>query len=159
MPTTVTAALTEGKSYSYTGKKWTTDGQIRQGLYGSTNYVGCMWFEMSEFIGKTLTSATLTLTRVNRTGRGGEVTLHLYAISATPTGDPTSGFVDCGVIGKIGSGATASFSVLDAAQLLANGTYIGFALFEAGASKMSGQDYSPNYCRIDTASPVLTVTY
>jgi hypothetical protein len=116
-----------------------------------------MWFD--SLPNRTLKSATLTLKRINGSGRSSAVQLHLYAIKAGPGGDPTADNRYCGMIGEINGGETRTFSVLDAAQLLATGGYKGLALYEAGAQLMSGREYSANYCRIDAASPELTVTY
>ena len=154
-PITIIAKVKETKSY-YNGK-WRTDSEIRQGLYGKYNYVGCMWF--SALLSRTPISAILKMKRVSGTGRSGAVQLHLYAIKADSTGDPTVDYRDCGVIGTINNGETRTFSVLEAAKLLATGGYKGLALYEAGATAMSGREYSANYCRIDAASPELTVTY
>jgi hypothetical protein len=136
---------------------WKNSSEIRQGRYNSNNYAGCMWFDTLP--NQTLKSATLTLKRINGSGRSSAVQLHLYAIKAEPNGDPTADPLYCGMIGEINGGETRTFSILDAAQMLATKGYKGLALYEDDAQLMSGREYSANYCRIDAASPELTVTY
>ena len=162
-PITTEAAATATDSYTTAWRQ--ADDIIRQGYYsGAGEWAGCMWFPTMSFAGKTVKTASLTLTRTAGTGRSGEVTLTLYGITvASASGNPHAGEVYYGVIGKINNGETKTFTLpLSAAQALANGTIKGFMLYANDGGTMSGRDYSYNYCKIDSSggtAPKLSVTY
>ena len=162
-PITTEAAATATDSYTTAWRQ--ADDIIRQGYYsGAGEWAGCMWFATASFAGKTVKTASLTLTRTAGSGRSGEVTLTLYGITvASASGNPHTGKVSYGVIGKINNGETKTFTLpLNAAQALANGSIKGFMLYAGDGGTMSGRDYSYNYCKIDSSgdtAPKLSVIY
>lgn len=165
-PTTVnvTASATDSW-YSASGAWLNQDNVIRQGYYsGMGEWSGCFWFPTASFGGKTIKTASITLTRTAGSGKSGEVTLTLYGITvASASGDPNSGRVSYGVLGTIANGETKPFTLpAAAAQALANGSIKGFMLYAGDGGTMSGRDYSYNYCKIDSSggtAPKLSVTY
>lgn len=165
-PTTVnvTASATDSW-YSASGAWLNQDNVIRQGYYsGMGEWSGCFWFPTASFGGKTIKTASLTLTRTAGSGKSGEVTLTLYGITvASASGDPNSGRVSYGVLGTIANGETKPFTLpAAAAQALANGTIKGFMLCANDGAVMSGRKYSTNYCKIGSSGgvlPKLSVTY
>lgn len=165
-PTTVnvTASATDSW-YSASGAWLNQDNIIRQGYYsGMGEWSGCFWFPTASFSGKTIKTASLTLTRTAGSGKSGEVTLTLYGITvASASGDPNSGRVSYGALGTIANGETKPFTLpAAAAQALANGSIKGFMLCANDGAVMSGRKYSTNYCKIGSSGgvlPKLSVTY
>lgn len=165
-PTTVnvTASATDSW-YSASGAWLNQDNVIRQGYYsGMGEWSGCFWFPTASFSGKTIKTASLTLTRTAGSGKSGEVTLTLYGITvASASGDPNSGRVSYGALGTIANGETKPFTLpAAAAQALANGSIKGFMLCANDGAVMSGRKYSTNYCKIGSSGgvlPKLSVTY
>jgi len=165
-PTTVdvTASATDSW-YSASGAWINQDNVIRQGYYsGMGEWSGCFWFPTTSFSGKTIKTASLTLTRTAGSGKSGEVTLTLYGITiASASGNPNSGRVSYGALGTIGNGETKAFTLpTTAAQALANGTIKGFMLCAGDGKVMSGRSYSTNYCKIGSSGdvlPQLSVSY
>lgn len=165
-PTTVnvTASATDSW-YSASGAWLNQDNVIRQGYYsGMGEWSGCFWFPTASFSGKTIKTASLTLTRTAGSGKSGEVTLSLYGITvASASGDPNSGRVSYGALGTIANGETKPFTLpAAAAQALANGSIKGFMLCANDGAVMSGRKYSTNYCKIGSSGgvlPQLSVTY
>jgi len=166
IPTTVNVTANATDSWSSASSAWRQqDNIIRQGYYnGMGEWSGCFWFPTTSFSGKTIKTASLTLTRTAGSGKSSEVTLKLHGITiASATGNPTVGSTDYGVLGTIANGETKTFTLpLNAAQALANGTIKGFMLYANDGSAMSGRSYSTNYCKIGSSgdvSPKLNVTH
>jgi hypothetical protein len=160
-PTTVTVAATGVGAYS---GSWRSDGVMRQGMYNGSEYAGCMWFDRSGFIGRSIKSASMTLKRLSGSGRSRPVALYLYTTTlSSASGNPLSGRVSYGKLGEIAQGETKTFTLpVGAAQALANGTAKGLMLYAADGAQISGRDYSENYCKLGSADdelPVLTVNY
>ena len=84
--------------------------------------------------GKTIRSATLTLTRLAGYGVSGDVDVILWGTKVTGrSGRATSGAVSYGSIGAIGNGETKVFSVpVEAITALINGTMGGLMLQSEG---------------------------
>lgn len=165
-PTTVNVTANATDSwYSASGAWLNQDNVIRQGYYsGMGEWSGCFWFPTASFSGKTVKTASLTLTRTAGSGKSGEVTLTLYGITiASASGNPNSGRVSYGALGTIGNGETKTFTLpAAAAQALAKGTIKGFMLYAGDGKVMSGRSYSTNYCKIGSSGsvlPKLSVTY
>lgn len=168
VPTTVTVGASATDSYYSASGAWINqDNVIRQGYYsGMGEWAGCMWFPTTSFSGKTVKSASLTLTRTSGSGRSSDVTLTLYGITlSSASGNPHTGRVSYGALGTIGNGETKTFTLpLAAAQALAGGAIKGFMLYANDGAVMSGRSYSYNYCKItSTLSSAgvlgLSVTY
>lgn len=158
VPTTMTVDANATRSYTTSWRQ--SDTEIRQGYYsGMGEWAGCMWFPTSSFSGKTIKTASLTLTRQNGSGKGSSVTLTLYGITvASASGNPHTNKVSYGALGTIDNGETKMFTLpLNAAQALASGTIKGFMLYANDGSTMSGKVYSTNYCKI--TAPKLNVTF
>ena len=161
-PNTITVGASATDSYTDAWRQ--ADNVIRQGYYkGAGEWAGCMWFPTGGFSGKTVKSASLTLTRMSGSGKSAEVALTLYGITiASASGNPHTGKVSYGALGSIGNGQTKTFTLpLSAAQALASGTIKGFMLYANDGAAMGGRDYSANYCKVDSAlnnSDVLGLT-
>lgn len=158
----LTANLT-GSNYGSTS--WMNENEMRQGIYDTTQYAGCMWFPLSAITNKTIKDAQLTLTRISGTGGSSPVTVHLYSTPATgKSGNPKNSVYDHGEIGEAANGETVTFSgagVVAAVQALASGSKKGLMIF-AGDSTTGSRKYSANYSKFDGTdgkAPVLTVTY
>lgn len=148
---------------AYSGS-WRSDGVIRQGIYDGRQYAGCIWFSTASFSGKTIKSASLTLTRLSGSGRSGKVSLYLYTTTASgASGNPLSGMKSYGKLDGIGNGETKTFTLpVAAVQALADGTAKGLMFYEDADGVMSGKVYSANYCKIVSSGdmmPALTVNY
>lgn len=143
------------------------DNYIRQGHEGKTSTrkdYGCMWFNAGALAGKTIKSATLTLTRRSGKGRSSSVTVTLWTTTLTgKSGKPTESMVSLGEIGKIQNGETATFSIpTSAISVIAAGG--GLVTYTGETANAANKDYSPNYAHFygvdtDGPAPVLTVTY
>ncbi len=144
------------------------DNYIRQGFEGKESTrsdYGCMWFSASALAGKTIKSATLTLTRRSGRGRSGSVTITLW--TTTHTGKSgvmaSSTLTSLGEIGTIQNGETATFNIpTSAISVIAAGG--GLVTYTGETANASNKDYSRNYAHFygvdtDGAAPVLTVTY
>jgi len=126
-----------------------------------------MWFSnlASAISGKTIMSATLTLTRVNGIGRSGETNLSAYYTTKTSgSGSYSVSTAYGGSIGSIGNGETKTFSLPVAIiQQIASNASGGVVLYSGESGTSSGRNYSTNYCKIygydSEYAPVLTVTY
>lgn len=164
-PAPTTSTVTANATRSYTTAWRQGDTEIRQGYYsGMGEWAGCMWFPTASFSGKTIKTASLTLTRQNGSGKGSAVSLKLYGIKiASASGNPLTNAVSYDVIGTIENGETKTFTLPTAAgQALANGTIKGFMLYAGDGKTLSGKSYSTNYCKVSSngaAAPKLTITY
>ena len=126
-----------------------------------------MWFSSlaSAISGKTITSATLKLTRVNGIGKSGATTLSAYYTTKTSgSGSYSVSTAYGGAIGSIGNGETVTFNIpISIVQQIANNGSGGIVLYSGESSTMSNRNYSTNYCKIygynSEYAPVLTVTY
>ena len=166
IPTTVNVTASATDSWYSASSAWLNqDNVIRQGYYsGMGEWSGCFWFPTTSFSGKTIKTASLTLTRTSGSGKSGEVTLTLYGITiASASGNPNSGGVSYGALGTIANGETKTFTLpTTAAQALASGTIKGFMLCAGDGAVMSGRKYSTNYCKIGSSGdvlPKLSVSY
>ena len=159
-PASTTIPVNANATRSYSTAWRQNDTEIRQGYYsGVGEWAGCMWFPTSSFSGKTIKSASLTLTRQKGSGKGSSVVLTLYGITvASASGNPHTNKVSYDALGTIDNGETKTFTLpLKAAQALASGTIKGFMLYANDGSTMSGKAYSTNYCKI--TAPKLNVTF
>lgn len=169
---TVTPATTASFTATLTGTGYPSshfingDNIIRQGYEGTGSSAradyGCMWFGASALSGKTILSATLTITRIKGKGGSSAVTMTLYTSPLTgKSGDIRSGLVSYGEIGSIANGETLTVSVpTDAIAAVAAGG--AFVLYTGETAVASGKTYSRHYAHFegtDGAAPVLTVTY
>ena len=142
------------------GSSWMSEDAMRQGRYDSTQYAGCMWFNVSGLAGKTVRSAALTLTRASGAGGSSPVAVTLYTTPVTGrSGNPLTGAVSFGQLGSIGNGETKEFALPAAAvQALCDGTAGALMLYAGDTALRSGRRYSANYAKFD-GDPVLTVVY
>ena len=123
-----------------------------------------MWFNAGALAGKTIKSATLTLTCRSGRGRSSSVTVTLWTTTLTgKSGKPTDSMVSLGEIGKIQNGETATFNIpTSAISVIAAGG--GLVTYTGETANAANKDYSPNYAHFygvdtDGPAPVLTVTY
>lgn len=165
--TTASYTATTTGTYYPSGHWINSDNYIRQGFEGKTSTrkdYGCMWFNAGALAGKTIKSATLTLTRRSGKGRSSSVTVTLWTTTLTgKSGKPTDSMVSLGEIGKIQNGETATFSIpTSAISVIAAGG--GLVTYTGETANAENKDYSPNYAHFygvdtDGPAPVLTVTY
>lgn len=165
--TTASYTATTTGTYYPSGHWINSDNYIRQGFEGKTSTrkdYGCMWFNASGLSGKTIKSATLTLTRRSGKGRSSSVTVTLWTTTLTgKSGKPTDSMVSLGEIGKIQNGETVTFSIpTSAISVIAAGG--GLVTYTGETANAANKDYSPNYAHFygvdtDGPAPVLTVTY
>lgn len=165
--TTASYTATTTGTYYPSGHWINSDNYIRQGHEGKTSTrkdYGCMWFNAGALAGKTIKSATLTLTRRSGKGRSSSVTVTLWTTTLTgKSGKPTDSMVSLGEIGKIQNGETATFSIpTSAISVIAAGG--GLVTYTGETANAANKDYSPNYAHFygvdtDGPAPVLTVTY
>ena len=170
IPTTATFNCTDSRTaYDAGSPKWynANDHVIRQGFLnmgtsGNNEQYGCFWFDLRALSGKTISSASLTLTRISGYGRSSEVSVHLYTTSLTgPGGSSLGTMTDRGTLGTIANGETKTFSIPTAA--ISSSQNAGFMLRVDDGSVISGRGYSTNYANFygdgDANEPVLTVAY
>lgn len=165
--TTASYTATTTGTYYPSGHWIKDDNYIRQGHEGKTSTrkdYGCMWFNAGALAGKTIKSATLTLTRRSGKGRSSSVTVTLWTTTLTgKSGKPTDSMVSLGEIGKIQNGETATFNIpTSAISVIAAGG--GLVTYTGETANAANKDYSPNYAHFygvdtDGPAPVLTVTY
>lgn len=164
---TETPVTTESYTANVTGTyypsgHWMSSNQMIQGRYDSTRYYGCMWFGASALSGKTIKSATLTIKRIAGAGKSSSVNVTLYTSPVTgKSGNPTTGAVSLGTLGKAENGETVIVNLpTSAIAAIASG---GALMLDPGDTvNASGKRYSSNYARFegtDASAPVLTVTY
>ncbi|MDL2319161.1 hypothetical protein LJC74_08850, partial [Eubacteriales bacterium OttesenSCG-928-A19] len=165
--TELTANFTASLTRSYRSGVWRTDTyDMVQGAYNDAGYTssvgwnyGCCWFGSlrSALSGRTVRSATLTITRLTGSGSGGSVYMYLYGISNTTNSGTPSLTYSVGNIGFIARGQTLQITLPNAlVQGLANGTYGGLCIYE-GAYNFGRSAYSSNYSRY--SAPSLYVVY
>lgn len=169
---TVTPVTTASFTASATGTFYPSnhfiksDNIIRQGYEGSGSSAradyGCMWFNASALNGKTIRSATLSLTRIKGKGGSSAVTLTLYTSPLSgKEGNLRDGLTGYGEIGSIANGERLQVSIpVEAAATVAAGGAL--VLYTGETGNDSGKSYSRNYAHFegtDGAAPVLTVTY
>ena len=141
---------------------------IRQGCLnwnGVQQLYGTFWFDLSSLIGKTVLSASLTLTRVY-SGTASPVSVIAYITPATSakSANPATSAANEFALGEIGnnnpSTETYALPASFVQELVTNQGY-GIMLKSDDTALISGKGYSRNYCRFDheTLKPVLTVTY
>lgn len=169
---TVTPATTASFTATLTGTAYPSnhfikgDNIIRQGYEGTGSSArkdyGCMWFGASALSGKTILSATLTITRVKGKGVSSAVTMTLYTSPLTgKDGDIRTDLASYGEIGSIANGETLTVSIPTGAiaAVAAGGALV---LYTGETSNTSSKTYSRHYAQFegtDGAAPVLTVTY
>lgn len=169
---TVTPVTTASFTASATGTFYPSnhfiksDNIIRQGYEGSGSSAradyGCMWFGASALSGKTIKSATLSLTRIKGKGGSSAVTLTLYSSPLTgKDGNLRDGLTSHGEIGSIANGERLQVNIpVEAVSTVAAGGAL--VLYTGETSNASGKSYSRHYAHFegtDGAAPVLTVTY
>ena len=162
-PTVQTVTLTPTLTRTYDGS-WRDGYCLWQGRYGTRNLNrGCMWFNTSDFAGKTVLSASLSLKRLSGAGSGGAVAVKICGTTATgASGAPAVGSQYASV--SIGQNERRSVDVTAAAQALASGTIKGLMLYDSSTTNMSSSNnYTACYAKLygyDSGDrPVLTVTY
>lgn len=160
----LTARAHETGTYYPTGHWFGSDSDMRQGLYDTTQYAGCMWFDLSALAGKTVKSASLTLTRVSGVGKSGAIELTIWVTRLSgKSGNALSGAGSYGAIGSIRNGETLTLGIPAAAvQELIDGTAGGLMLYAGDTALISGKKYSANYGKMSGADgslpPRLTIT-
>ena len=156
----LTAIAHETGTYYPTGHWFNSDSDMRQGIYDTTQYAGCMWFDLSALAGKTVKSASLTLTRVSGVGRSGAIALTLWVTRLSgKSGNALTGAGSYGAIGSIQNGETLTLGIPAAAvQELIDGTAGGLMLYAGDTALISGKKYSANYGKM-SAEATLSVTY
>ena len=141
---------------------------IRQGCLnwnGVQQLYGTFWFDLSALVGKTVLSASLTLTRVY-SGTASPVSVVAYTTPATSakSANPMTSAANEFTLGEIGNNnpSTETYALpASFVQTLVDNQTDGIMLKSADTALLSGKGYSRNYCRFDhdTLKPVLTVTY
>jgi len=142
---------------------------------GYGQHYGLMWFSglTSAISGKTITSATLTLTRCRETnGRSAKIGVYAYATSTTSaSGTPNVSTAYGGLVSGEGDGngaamgETVTCTVTDIVKRLASTGSGGIVLYTGETSVYKeGKSYSRNYGWFygsdnSEYAPVLTVTY
>ena len=177
--TTTTATFSASVSKTRGGESgWLTGAPTMQsGLLGSAsnNNVGAMWFDLSSLAGKTVQSASITLTRLKRFADGTYVdgssgAIILYAETATVSASGATGSTGLGTvanqseIGRWSPGATVTAALPPAAvQAIINGTARALVIYSTDSALVSGKSYSANYGAFagvgQSGAPVLSVTY
>lgn len=147
----------------YPSGHWIGNNSLIQGRYGTTRHYGCMWFAASALKGKTIKSATLTITRIAGAGKSSSVNVTLYTSPVTSkSGNPTTNAVSLGTLGKAGNGETVIVN-LPASAIAAIASGGALMLDPGDTANASNKSYSANYARFegkdDGTPPVLTVTY
>ena len=162
-PTVQTVTLTPTLTRSWNGS-WRDGYWLFQGRYGTKNLNrGCMWFSTSDFAGKTIISAALSMKRKTGAGKGSAVTVKICGTTATgASGTPTVGTQYASV--SIGRNERRSVDVTSAVKALASGSIKGLMLYDSSTSNISSSDpYTEGYAQLygsDSGDrPVLTVTY
>lgn len=157
--TTITLSPSDYRTNYNTSSWQSKQSQLYQGMYGSDKYRAVYWFSNSGLSGKTVKSATLTLTRVSGSGSGAAISVHLWGTPlASASGNPSTNRVDYGEIGTLTYGETAEFSIpLTAAQAFADGTIKGFVI-DPGDTAIGSRGYSANYGKLESAA-TLKITY
>ena len=177
MPDLGTVAVNAGKSvnpqqeavtvtlspidWRYHYGSWSADkpSQLYQGMYGSDKYRAVYWFSNSGLSGKTIKTATLTLTRISGSGSGAAIDIHLWGTPlALASGNPTTNRQDYGIIGKLAYGETKEFTIpLTAAQAFAAGS-IKALMIDSNESVINSRGYSDNYGKLESAV-IFKLTY
>ena len=162
-PTVQTVTLTPTLTRTYDGS-WRDGYWLWQGRYGTRGLNrGCMWFDTSDFAGRTVLSASLSLKRLSGAGSGGAVAVKICGTTATgASGAPAVGSQYASV--SIGQNERRSVDVTAAAQALASGMIKGLMLYDSSTTNMSSSNnYTACYAKLygyDSGDrPVLTVTY
>ena len=152
----VTDTISAAVGYYGTKNGWKGD-QLYQGYSdGKGRIYGCMKFDLPAGAG-TIRAATLTLHRYKGAGKGSEVDVTIYASSTDFGSQPTLGTKVFEKEDAASPGASASFDVTAAAQMLADGTAKQLVLYTGETKTMSGKVYSSQYAMFDSA--VLKITY
>lgn len=164
VPPTTTSTLACTASGHY-WNAWENGNTIIQGRYDNAVYAGCMWFNTAAISGKTVRSATLTISRLQGYGTWDNTTLYLCGTTLTgKSGNPKTNAVTYGSIGSLSEGSGGTFAIpVQAVQDLANGTIGGLMLYIANDTSNRGNIYSDNYSAYagygGSNAPSLTVTY
>lgn len=147
----------------YPSGHWISNSSLIQGRYDTTRHYGCMWFSAGALAGKTIKSATLTIKRIAGAGKSSSVNVTLFTSPVTgKSGNPTTGAVSLGTLGKAENGETVIVNLpTSAIAAIASG---GALMLDPGdTANASNKRYSSNYARFegkdDGTPPVLTVTY
>lgn len=166
-PTTVTLTAELTDAYWWTSddreSRWYPAGMLIQGLQ-TYRHAAVMWFDVSGLAGHTIQNATLTIKRIPNYGRTTYVGLPLYTTPlGSNDGNPRTGSVSYGDVGRIANGETKTVTLpVAAVQALADGDAAGLMLWPDDTELLSGCKYSANYARFEGttgAAPKLTVTY
>lgn len=162
-PTVQTVTLTPTLTRTY-DSSWREGFWLWQGRYGTrTLNRGCMWFDTSEFAGKTILSASLSLKRMSGAGSGVAVAIKICGTTAAGvSGAPAVGAQYASV--SIAQGARKSVDVTNAVKALADGSIKGLMLYDSSTTNMSSSNnYTACYVKVygydSPDRPVLTVTY
>lgn len=164
-PTVQTVTLTPTLTRTYDGS-WRDGYWLWQGRYGTRGLNrGCMWFDTSDFAGRTVLSASLSLKRISGAGSGGAVAVKICGTTATgASGAPAVGSQYASV--SIGQNERRSVDVTAAAQALASGSIKGLMLYDSSTANSvtsGGKSWTACYAKLygyDSGDrPVLTVTY
>lgn len=144
-----------GYSYRTTGtyaKSWSSDGVVRQGKWSTSLGMNKgFWFfgsDFDEFVGKTITKVTLTLTRqaAGAYGSGATATLKYHefttkakataAIGSSTTGPAVSSWSKSLSVKAYSTAKTNTFEITDSDLLnaISKGTCKGFALYNTSGS-------------------------
>lgn len=161
-PTTATYSLASKGSYG--GGSWNSN-YLRDGILNGIRYVGSMWFNISALNGKTIKSASLTLTRNSAGADSANVRLKTTNQTAgNHSGSPDEQIhliTDYGKIGSVRRGKTATIDIPASAitDIVAssNANCKALTIYVNDTEQMSGKSYSSNYASFDDAT--LTVTY
>ena len=173
-PTGNTLSIAATATGTY-GSGWIgNETKMYQGVYNTTRHSGCMWFNNSAYAGKTIDSASLTITRAStQNGSGRAINIYLYVISNTSkTGsNPRNNIVGSGyLVGTALRGETITISDSNLVSLIQtianNGATYGLMIDPGETSAISGKSYSTNYGVFigsegssEGLNPQLTVTY
>lgn len=175
-PEIATATYLMANSDSYAGGTWSwfEDADVRQGYAsGPKKIYGCMWFDstaLSALKGRTITQASLRLTRMSSYGRSSAASVELYGTTMTYDGRSGAPALtkSYGEIGSVAAGETAvlDISATTAIADLAAGTISGLVLYSSDEAVYKDKSYSENYARFygstsgsDSTKPMLTVVY
>lgn len=152
VPTTKTVAASGMDSWYSRSNRWYGDDDlIRQGYteYNET-WSGCVWFDMSEFKGKTIKSAGLTIKRVSSKGLGKPVVVKVYALTLAYSGHTSSNpnnYATYGqMIGEVDWGETVTLSLTgNLMSAIATTGVVGFMFRSDDTNLYSDKNYSRNY--------------